>query len=121
MSRFNESLSDLGRSAVDAVRGAFDEFRRAQIRLATYGAADTEPDCVMQLAVAVHVGLRAGRHRMPSSADEWQLYTASLDCGSAAAELTQALRKLIDVIGPLFLVSMAAKNAVRSALWRLSL
>jgi len=108
-------------TAADCVRAAIAEFHAVQHRLAHYGAADTEPDWVSQHAVAVHLGLREGRHRLPTTPDQWELYTASMDCSAAASELTLALRKLIDALGPLYLASNSAKDAVRSQLWRLDL
>lgn len=114
----NTSIENEG---VRLVREALRQFRDVQNRLADFGASDTEPDWVMQNAVAVHLGLRKGRQTLPATADAWELYTASMDCSAAAAQLTDALRTLIETLGPLYLQSGEAKKEIRAALWRLDL
>jgi len=64
--------------------------------LSKYGANDSEPDGVFQYAMLK--AARDGEKVIPESADGWQLYTASMKCGTAGRRLSAKCRKVVNYI-----------------------
>lgn len=77
-----------------AIQEAFQRFYRVQDRYACYGAYDSEPCYVMRSYLRKSLRFDEGPARLPTTAEDWQLYTCSMKCGNAARSLTSALKKL---------------------------
>ena len=103
---------------VEKMRKAFSEFEKIQNRFAKYGATDTEPDSIMQLVVAKHLGLRAGEKKFPTSAEGWELYSDMDGAGAAAHSLTEGAKSLVTKIQPLYEKSGLVRNEILGYLWR---
>lgn len=74
---------------------AFKKFEKVQNRLERFGATDSEPDAVMQVAVVRALKLGSKPYKEPESVDDWELYDVP-GAGTAASRLTKALRTLIE-------------------------
>lgn len=71
------------------------DFEMLQSKWAEFGAYDTEPDGEFQHALRK---AQAGERYVPQSAEQWQLYTTSMNCGKAGHELSEQCGKIVDHI-----------------------
>lgn len=94
-----------------------EEFRIAQAKYLEYGACDSEPDWISQ--DVMEKALRRKRFTVPKTADDWQLYTASMKCGRAARSLTARLNKVVMQI--LGMTQKDAAEVLEEYLWRVDL
>lgn len=81
---------------LDRLKAAVKKFESAQAKYAEFGARDTELDGVFQWHLAQAVNGK--KVTMPTSGRDWQLFTSSMKCGTAARALTTALRAAVLVI-----------------------
>ena len=81
---------------LDRLKAAVTEFEAAQVKYLEFGARDTEPDGVFQYYLAK--SLTQPNIKLPTPGDQWQLFTATMACGTAAKSLTAALRKAVAVV-----------------------
>ncbi len=77
-------------------RAAIRQFEAVQSQYRQYGAIDTEPrqiffDLLRKAARGVPVPV-------PTSGGGWELYSSSMDCSTAAAELHRAANVVLDVV-----------------------
>ena len=88
------------------LKEAHEHFRTVQRKLATFGANDTEPDGEYEVAFrsALH-----GLPFQPLTAEQWQLYTASMKCDMAATRLNHALQRVANALS---VVTLAERPAV---------
>lgn len=87
--------------------------------LADYGAADTEPNVELQLAMTV--ALNSGRTDLPADGEAWQLYTQTYGkrmCNDAANELNKVVLPLVEFIAE-NRTSSRIQHDVRDYCWRI--
>lgn len=80
-----------------ALQAAIKAFEATQSEYNKCGAADTEPNYVFGSSVC---GLFKGRDKeyKAKTAEEWRLYTSSMNCTKAANALNAAFKKVADII-----------------------
>jgi len=81
---------------LDRVKAAIKAFEAAQARYSKYGAQDTEPDAVFQWTLAKVVSGKP--YIMPTLPRDWQLFTSTMKCGTAARALTAACTAAVTAI-----------------------
>lgn len=102
------------------VSEAFAAFEKVQNKLANFGAADSEPEGVMQDHVARELMLyHNGRSKRSArkTAREWQLYDDEPGADAAASELSDALELLVRKLKELWFDGDNAER-IRKELWR---
>lgn len=82
-------------TTIDKIKLAHEHFKDVQHKLRKYGASDTEPNCVYEVAIRNAI---QGSPFSPFTADGWQLYTCGMNCNLAAARLNHALQRVVNTI-----------------------
>lgn len=99
----------------EVVQTAIDDFKAAQDRYSSHGAMDTEPDYVFH--ACLRDILEGKLDACPVlSAEQWDLYTATMRCGHVARVLNLKLKKIFDLMAP----AVAAAKILRETAWRAS-
>lgn len=81
---------------LERIKAAVKAFEVAQAKYAAFGAQDTEPDGVFQYTLAKAIA--GSGVNLPTTGRDWQLFTSSMKCGTAARALTAACRKAVELI-----------------------
>jgi len=88
-----------------------------QRKLSSFGASDTEPDGVFQHCLRQTVD--AAPLAVPSTAQDWQLYTGVTGVGTAARRLTVSLKRCIKALEAIPLGEKAELDSyLDGILWR---
>jgi len=77
------------------IKAAMMHMRAIQLKYSQYGACDSEP--TYQVERVAQEALK-GNPFTPLDANDWELYTATKKCGTAARSMTAAARKLHNAI-----------------------
>lgn len=102
---------------LDRLKAAVTEFEAAQAKYSEFGARDTEPDGVFQRYLAK--SLTQPDIKLPTTGEQWQLFTSTMACGNAARALTAALRKAVAVVRDCPVRELPAIRAyLRDYCWR---
>jgi hypothetical protein len=83
-------------TGIEKVNLWIEEMERTMRQYREFGAEDTEPD--QQLQGAMIIALEHGVIQRPSTADGWELFTASMDCREAGEALTRVAGSLCQAI-----------------------
>ncbi len=82
-------------SSLKLLKEQYEAAQRVFCELSEYGATDSEP------RYEFHAALKSafeGETRIPKTGEEWQLYSSSMKCGSAARRLTAATKRVTTLI-----------------------
>jgi hypothetical protein len=83
-------------SIIQALNDGIKKFEDTQKKYRDYGAFDTEPDWVFQKLLIDTV--EGKQPNVPRSGQGWELYASSMDCETAAEELSNAAMYVIKLI-----------------------
>ena len=79
---------------IEQVRLSYKLMKEVQSKHVHFGACDTEPDSMLQGAIAKAL---KGQKSIPRGIDEWELYD-QIGANQAAIEMTEVCEKLVDLI-----------------------
>lgn len=82
-------------ATVDEIKTALDNFEAVACENAKFGARDTEPDAVFQCLIRRALYGQPFRAQEP---EEWELFTASMDCLEASQALNREARKVCALV-----------------------
>lgn len=81
---------------LERLHQAISDFYAVASKYADYGASDSEP--FWTFCRVIRNTAKGEEFRFPTTAEDWQLYTSSMSCGTAARALTAAARKVHNII-----------------------
>lgn len=96
------------------VKKAVSEVEATQKEYSSFGAWDSEPDWHVHYAMAQAL---EGETVIPSTAREWELFTASMNCGKAGRAMSKATIKLVKAIQR-WAGDKEVRNYVKDHCWR---
>lgn len=91
------------------VKAAIKNFSTVQQRFSNFGACDSEPCYVF--ADLLRKTIRGKEPTVPKTAEDWQLYSSSMDCSVAAAALHDAAREVVDLLSPVGAIYQYVKGS----------
>lgn len=80
------------------IKSAIQNFSTVQQQFSKYGACDSEPCHVF--ADLIRQALKGKEPTVPFEAEDWELYSSSMNCNEAAKALHDAAKKVVDLLSP---------------------
>ena len=77
------------------IKEAYTEVFNTMNRYYKFGASDSEPRCNFMFMAR---DLLAGEPHVDYTPQQWELYTADMDCGPAASALNVATKRFAEVV-----------------------
>jgi len=81
---------------VGRLKAAVKAFEATQATYSKFGASDTEPDGVFQSYLAK--SLTQPDIKLPTTAEQWQLFASTMACGTASRALTAKLKAAVAIV-----------------------